>query len=98
MPPRKSPTAQDKPFTFKSKTGARVTIPSNVVFDPDPDLVVEVSDAQQSGNELAMAAATWKMVKSGFPDDVASKLKIKLSEIEAFTEAYFKHTGVSIPK
>ncbi|MCT1607155.1 hypothetical protein M3B43_07410 [Nesterenkonia massiliensis] len=98
MPPRKSPTAQDKPFTFKSKTGNVITIPSKVNFDPDPDLVVAVDEAQASGSELAIAAATWRMVKSGFPDEIAEKLKIKLSEMEKFTTAYFTHTGVSIPK
>ncbi|VXB22513.1 hypothetical protein [Citricoccus sp. K5] len=95
MPPRKTNT--DTPFLYKSKTGAEIAVPSDVVFDPDADALMELHEAQ-SGSEMDQAAATLKLIKSGFPVEVSKEIKLKISEIEDFSRKYFAHVGVSLPK
>lgn len=94
---------QDKPFTFKSKTGAVIRIPSKVTYDPDMDAVAEFEKARaaaevDSEREISMAIAMLDMVKSGFPSEIAETIKLKSSELGDFMQAYFQHTGVDIPK
>lgn len=94
---------QDKPFTFKSKTGAVIRIPSKVVYDPDMDAVAKFEKARaaaevDSEREIGMAIAMLEMVKSGFPESIADTIKLKSSELGDFMQGYFQHTGVDIPK
>jgi hypothetical protein len=113
MPPRQSPTAQDKPFTFKSNTGHTIVIPSSETYDPDIDAIVELNDAAnavQALNEetateqevgtasMRVTIATVGVIKSGFTPETAAKIKLKASEIQTFMTKYQQHTGVSIPK
>lgn len=95
---QKSAADQDKPFVFKTKAGATIKIPSGTVFDPDGDLIITLRDARRDGDELDEAAAMLEMLKSGFPEEVSVQLKLKLSELEAFSKRYFSHIGASLPK
>lgn len=99
MPPRKTAnTSSDKPFVYKSKTGAEIKVPSSVSYDPDADALLEMHEASQNGSEMDQAAATLRLIKSGFPPKVAAQIKLKLSEIEDFSRKYFAHVGVDLPK
>jgi len=112
MPPRQSATAQDKPFTFKSKTGAVIVIPSSEVYDPSMEAIAEMhsslkdlQESEKSGgaDEVGMAQmrvslATLEVLKSGFSDSVAEKIRLKSSEVQELMTKYQEHTGVSIPK
>lgn len=98
MPPRKTATAQDKPFTFKSKSGHVVKIPAKVTFDPDVIALTEFNRAERAGDEQGQAVAFMEMLLSGFPPEVAQGIKIKASEVGEFSRAYFEHTGMDIPK
>ena len=94
---------QDKPFVFKSKTGAVIRIPSKVVYDPDMDAVANFQRARTAAEadperELDMAIAMLEMVKSGFPKNIADTIKLKSSELGDFMKGYFEHTGTDIPK
>ena len=89
---------EDKPFVFHTKSGAVIRIPRDVVFDPDADCAIDISDAQQSGNNIQASAALLKMLRSGFPAEISSTLNLKLSELEDFSQKYFAFTGVEFPK
>lgn len=93
-----APQNGDTPFTFKSKTGATITIPAGTSFDPDADALVALQEAIAAEDELTAVAATVRMIKSGFPESVARKINLKASELQEFTTAYQQHTGVNIPK
>lgn len=112
MPPRQSPTAQDKPFTFKARAGV-ITIPSTEVYDPSMDAIAEMYAAAKaledldkdaaSQDELGLAQmrvslASLGVIRSGFSEKVAEKIKLSASEVQRFMFAYQDHTGVSIPK
>lgn len=98
MPPRKTAAPSDTPFVYKSKTGAEIHVPSGTAYDPDADALLAMHEASQSGGEMDQIAATLKLIKSGFPDDVAAKIKLKLSEVEDFSRKYFAYAGVDLPK
>lgn len=89
---------EDKPFVFHSKTGSVIRIPRDVVFDPDADAALAIAEAEESGNGLQASAALLRMLRSGFPQDIADTLNLKLSELEEFSRAYFSFTGVEFPK
>lgn len=112
MPPRQSTVAQDKPFTFKARSGP-ITIPSSEVYDPSMDAIRELHAAtselkgldqeESSADDLGMAQmrvslATEGVIVSGFSSSVAAKIKLSASEVQSFMTAYQQHTGVSIPK
>ena len=88
----------DTPFTFKSKTGATIKIPAGTEFDPDMMVLAELSRAQREGDEQAAGIAFMEMIATGFPPEIAKTIKIKASEMVAFTTAFQKHSGVNIPK
>ena len=89
---------EDKPFVFHSKTGSVIRIPRDVVFDPDADAALAIAEAEESGNGLQASAALLRMLRSGFPQDIADTLNLKLSELEQFSREYFAFTGVEFPK
>ena len=89
---------EDKPFVFHSKTGSVIRIPRDVVFDPDADAALAIAEAEESGNGLQASAALLRMLRSGFPQDIADSLNLKLSELEQFSREYFAFTGVEFPK
>lgn len=89
---------QDRVFVFKSKTGAVIKVPSSVQFDPDAEYAAQLSDAQETRNELLAGAAMLRFIKSGFPDDIAETIVLKLSELEEFTNKYMAFAGANIPK
>lgn len=113
MPPRKSATAQDKPFTFKARSGV-ITIPAKEVYDPSMEAIRNLRAATRSAeeaeeeygnqsNEFGMAMldiqiATEDLILSGFSPAVSKKIKLSASEVETFLTAYQAHTGVNIPK
>lgn len=111
MPPRQSPTAQDKPFTFKARAGV-ITIPSSEVYDPSMDAIAEMYAAVKAYEaldggasidetglaQMRISLASLDVLRSGFSEKVAEKIKLSASEVQTFQEAYQKHTGVSIPK
>lgn len=93
----------DTPFTFKSRTGVTITIPAKVEFDPDADAMAAYGDAvaaaqEDDSNALFAASAALRFIRSGFPEKVAEKIKLKASEVEDFMVAYGKHRGTDIPK
>ncbi|WP_102157708.1 hypothetical protein [Zhihengliuella halotolerans] len=97
--PKTASSDQDKPFVFKSKTGSTITIPGGTDFDPDADTMVAMRDAQRDhGDGLEALAATIDMIRSGFPAEIAEQIKLKTSEVETFSRAYFKFAGVDLPK
>lgn len=98
MPPRKTSAPSDTPFIYKSKTGAEIHVPAGLDFDPDADCILEMHAAVNGGSEMDQAAATLRMVKSGFPAEVAEGIKLKISEIEDFSRKYFSYAGVDLPK
>lgn len=115
MPPRKTTTSaavQDKPFVYKSRTGAVITISSKVQIDPDMDGMVDMQDlkeamaaAKEAGekNELAQlqtqfAVCYYRFIKASFPAEVSKNIRLKTSELDDFLLKYQAHTGVDVPK
>lgn len=88
---------QDKPFIYQSKNGL-IKIPSGTVFDPDAEVFMEIDEAQETNNSVKASAAMLRMIKSGFPEEIADTIRLKVSELQDFTERYMKFTGTNIPK
>lgn len=92
---------EDKPFIFKSKTGTTIRIPAGTPYVPSARAVSKLAAAMESegeGSEIAALAATFNLITSGFPAEVADKIDLALDELQAFTTAYQRFTGTSIPK
>lgn len=88
---------QDKPFIYNGKNG-QIVIPSGTVFDPDADVFADIDEAQKTKNTVQASAAMIRMIKSGFPAEIADGIKLKASELQDFTNRYMKFTGANIPK
>lgn len=95
---QKSAPVQDRVFTFKSKTGAVIRIPASVEYDPDADLLADIADAVNEGNDLVATGLMVRVIKSGFPPEIAEQIRLKASEVKTFSERYFAFSGVDIPK
>lgn len=114
MPPRKTTTsavAQDKPFIYKSETGAVITISSTVSINPDMDLMSDMLDMKDRVEgktdlgELTLGEAQtrfvttyYKWIKACFPADVAATIRLKMNELDDFMFKYQAHSGVDLPK
>lgn len=89
---------QDRVFVFRSRTGSEIRIPASTTFDPDVSAAIDLADAQESGEELRAAAALINFIQSGFDDEIAETINLKVSELEEFTGRFFSFFGISIPK
>lgn len=115
MPPRKtastSVNAQDKPFIYKSRTGAVITISSKVQIDPEMDGMIDMQDikdqievAKEAKSKDLPALQTrltviyYKFIKDSFPPEVSATIRLKMSELDDFLMKYQAHTGVNVPK
>ena len=117
MPPRKtaatstSVTAQDKPFIYKSRTGAVITISSQIQIDPDMDGMAAMQDLRDEMDAAKEAKSDklpllqtkfvvvyYRFIKASFPPEVAATISLKTNELDDFLIKYQAHTGVNVPK
>ena len=90
---------QDKPFIFKSKTGTTIRIPAGTPYVPSARAISNLNKAMQAdeGSEIASLAATFDVITSGFPAEIADTIDLALDELQTFTTAYQRFTGTDIP-
>lgn len=92
----KTGPGSDKPFTWKCKSGAEITMPSMSELDPELGATEALLDAG-SDNELMGMAGQIRFLTSSLPPEAAVGLrKLKTSEFQPFMDAWSTHSGVSV--